>query len=452
MSKSDVVVVGGGHNGLVAAILAAQAGKSVTLLERSAQPGGATAGQALFPPHLARLSRYSYLIALMPDHLVRRLGIALPLLSRTVSSYTPVRRNGLTGGLLVEREPGPATEQSFADLTGGSAEYRSWTAFYAEMHSMAAALAPILAGPLVRRAVARDAVIAAAGEQIWTDIVEEPLGAMILRRFQDDTVRGVVATDGLIGTYTSLLDPELLANRCFLYHLIGRGSGEWLVPVGGMGALTDSLVAKARSLNVDIRCETAVLHVDETRSGVTVSATGAAGEGDRGGTLFRRGRGSSPAHDSLHYAHAGRRGARRLLLPAHGRPPGPDRGVRLHRARRSSLQALRAGVPSRGVGHRVQHDGARAQTLGSRERGEPEAWRGVTGDVDVALARQEAGRGSDPVHHQRRARAHVDRERHRPMSAGPSRPGLAPQARRSRPLAEGASRSPTRYSGRSART
>jgi phytoene dehydrogenase-like protein len=121
-------------------------------------------------------------------------------------------------------------------------------------------------------------VIAAAGEQIWTDIVEAPLGAMILRRFRDDTVRGVVATDGLIGTHTSLLDPELLANRCFLYHLIGRGTGEWLVPVGGMGALTDSLVTKARSLGVDIRSDVEVVEVDETISGVSVTASDTAGE------------------------------------------------------------------------------------------------------------------------------------------------------------------------------
>ena len=79
MSAPDVVVVGGGHNGLVAAILAAQAGKSVTLLERSGQPGGATVGQRLFPPHEARLSRYSYLIALLPDELIQRLGISLCL-------------------------------------------------------------------------------------------------------------------------------------------------------------------------------------------------------------------------------------------------------------------------------------------------------------------------------------------------------------------------------------
>ena len=43
-----------------------------------------------------------------------------------------------------------------------------------------------------------------------------------------------MATDAVIGTHTSLFDPELLANRCFLYHLIGRGTGEWLVPIGGI--------------------------------------------------------------------------------------------------------------------------------------------------------------------------------------------------------------------------
>ena len=74
----------------------------------------------------------------------------------------------------MERDPGPATEESFRQLTGSDAEFRSWQQFYAEMHSMAEVLAPMLTGPLQRRADARDAVIAAAGEQIWTDVVEKP--------------------------------------------------------------------------------------------------------------------------------------------------------------------------------------------------------------------------------------------------------------------------------------
>ena len=55
-------------------------------------------------------------------------------------------------------------------------------------------------------------------------------------------MRGIVATDGLIGTFASLDDPGLVQNRCFLYHVIGNGTGRWDVPVGGMGALTDELL------------------------------------------------------------------------------------------------------------------------------------------------------------------------------------------------------------------
>ena len=128
-------------------------------------------------------------------------------------------------------------------------------------------------GPLPRRSEIRDAVIAAAGHQIWTDVVEKPIGEAIIRRFRDDTVRGVVATDGVIGTHTSLFDPELLANRCFLYHLIGRGAGEWLVPIGGMGALTDALTAAARALGVEIRCGVDVINVQENATAVTVTGS-----------------------------------------------------------------------------------------------------------------------------------------------------------------------------------
>jgi len=90
-------------------------------------------------------------------------------------------------------------------------------------------------------------------------------------------VRGVVATDALIGTHTSLFDPELLANRCFLYHLIGRGTGEWLVPVGGMGALTDALTARARQLGVDIRAGVEVLAASEETESVTLIGRSADG-------------------------------------------------------------------------------------------------------------------------------------------------------------------------------
>ena len=271
MPQSDVLVIGAGHNGLVAAILAAQAGRRVTILERGAHPGGATVSAAVFSGHPAMLSRYSYLISLFPAELATRLGIELPLAARQVASYTPVRRSGRSVGLLVESRPGLRTEESFRALTGSAHEFQAWRRFYGEVAEVARAAAPFLLGPLAPRAAVRDAVVSAAGSRIWDDLMERPLGETISSRFHDDTVRGVVATDGLIGTHTSLFDESMLANRCFLYHVIGRGTGEWQVPVGGMGALTAALLRRVRELGVQIHVEAWVTDVAEDATGVDVA-------------------------------------------------------------------------------------------------------------------------------------------------------------------------------------
>ena len=78
-------------------------------------------------------------------------------------------------------------------------------------------------------------------------LFEEPIGVAVEERFADDLVRGVVLTDALIGTFADAHDPSLQQNRCFLYHVIGGGTGDWDVPVGGMGALTDALADAARA-------------------------------------------------------------------------------------------------------------------------------------------------------------------------------------------------------------
>ena len=72
------------------------------------------------------------------------------------------------------------------------------------------------------------------------------------RGSSNDLVRGVAATDALIGTFASLSDAGLAQNRCFLYHVIGQGTGEWDVPVGGMGAVTSELARVAREAGARI--------------------------------------------------------------------------------------------------------------------------------------------------------------------------------------------------------
>ena len=91
--------------------------------------------------------------------------------------------------------------------------------------------------------------------------MEEPISALIEETFADDLVRGVVATDALIGTFAALDSPTLDQNICFLYHVVGNGTGEWRVPVGGMGALPAALHSAAASAGAEIRTDAEVTAV-----------------------------------------------------------------------------------------------------------------------------------------------------------------------------------------------
>src|SRR6184192_4722580 len=100
-SHYDVVILGAGHNGLVAASYLGRAGLSVLLLEKNNYIGGATTSQRLFPDYDAQLSRYAYLVSLFPQKIIRDLGLNLELRRRATGSFTPYIRNGKHNGLLL---------------------------------------------------------------------------------------------------------------------------------------------------------------------------------------------------------------------------------------------------------------------------------------------------------------------------------------------------------------
>src|SRR5437868_10279640 len=97
----DVVILGAGHNGLVAASYLGRAGLSVLLLEKNDYIGGATTSQKVFPDYDARLSRYSYLVSLLPEKIIRDLGLNLELRRRATASFTPYVSHAHHGGLLL---------------------------------------------------------------------------------------------------------------------------------------------------------------------------------------------------------------------------------------------------------------------------------------------------------------------------------------------------------------
>jgi phytoene dehydrogenase-like protein len=263
----DAVIVGGGHNGLVSAAYLARAGQRVLVLERLGHTGGAAISAPAFTGVDARLSRYSYLVSLLPRKIVDDLGLRFEVRKRSVSSYTPTERGGRATGLLVTRDAG-RTREAFARLTGAESEYEAWQDFYGKAAHVAERVFPTLTEPLPTEEELRERV---GDDRIWGMFFQQPLGETIEQTFADDLVRGVVLTDGLIGTFTSAWAEDLRQNRCFLYHVIGGGTGDWDVPVGGMGAFTDELANAARAAGAEILTghEVSGIATDGARAEVT---------------------------------------------------------------------------------------------------------------------------------------------------------------------------------------
>ena len=189
--------------------------------------GGAAVSARPFDGVDARLSRYSYLVSLLPSRIIDDLGLPVQLSRRRYSSYTPDPGTGGASGLLVDAGDGFASD------------------FYGQCRSVTQALWPTMTEPLLSRSQARRLVDADAA---WAALVEEPIGTAITGAVPDDLARGVIATDAVIGTFARLDEASLRQNVCFLYHAFR----DWDVPIGGMGAVTDAMASVARHFGAEI--------------------------------------------------------------------------------------------------------------------------------------------------------------------------------------------------------
>jgi phytoene dehydrogenase-like protein len=223
----------------------------------------------------ARLSRYSYLVSLLPSAIVADLGLRFTTRRRQIASCTPYERAGEPRALVLSNVDEDASRAAVEALAGET-EWRGYQRLLGLERAFAARVWPSLTQPLRSRAEWEASLETPTEREAWEAFVARPLGEVIERYLQDDLLRGLVFTDGKIGLLTHPHDETLLQNRCFIFHTIGEGSGEWRVPVGGMGALVAELARSAREGGAELVTQAAVaaIHPGSPRHSIVFSHDG----------------------------------------------------------------------------------------------------------------------------------------------------------------------------------
>jgi phytoene dehydrogenase-like protein len=248
----DAIVIGSGHNGLVAALLLAKKGLSVLVLEEKATIGGATRTEFPFKkaPKLGA-STASYLLGLMPPELERATGVSIPVLRRDPHYFLPT----LDGRYLMFGASHAETERQFVSFFS-AADWKANQAMQAELEQLRDDVGPTwMQEPLSIEATA-ERYVRAPLRQVFIDLCRKPVRDYLSRfDFKSDLVRAMYAvTDGFSGVYGTWDTPGTGMN--FLVHNMCRlpgADGTWMVCQGGMGTVAKRFAEAARQHGAEIR-------------------------------------------------------------------------------------------------------------------------------------------------------------------------------------------------------
>ena len=284
----DAVVVGGGHNGLVAAALLAKEGRTVTVLEARPVVGGAAVTEQPWGPEF-KVTALSYVMSLMPDAIVN--GLDLARHGYHVYPMGPSYLGLPDGRGLVMSEDEADRYTSIAGFSKRDAlALERWDAW---MGGIADVLGPLLTEVPPKLGSKRPADLLDQVKVAWrlrgldvtkasdvTRLFTMSVGDLLREWFESEAVQAMMAVNGVIGTWAGPEEPGTA--YVMLHHSIGdvgAGSalGQWGYPRGGMGAVADAIRRAAESYGVVVRTNAPVERV-LTRGGQVTGVALADGE------------------------------------------------------------------------------------------------------------------------------------------------------------------------------
>ena len=274
----DVVVVGGGHNGLVAAAYLARNGLRTVVCERREVVGGAAVSEHPFGPDFT-VTSLSYVVSLLPPDLVRDLGLAR--FGYHVYPQGPYFAPRAAGGYL--RLPNDRAERHREIAKFSAADADAYEEYEAHLAGLGAVLGPLLdeipprlgsrrpqdlwrQGLLLRHLRKLDT----RGAVDVTRVLTGSIADLVERYFESDAMRGLLSVSGVIGTWAG---PRSAGTAyVMLHHHIGDTGGQtgaWGFPRGGMGGVSNALAAAARSFGAELRTGAEVARIRSSSGRVT---------------------------------------------------------------------------------------------------------------------------------------------------------------------------------------